>query len=70
MWTTVLARGTPGFTGADLENMVNEAALLAARTGKESVEMDDFEEAKDKVLMGRAKEHDHQRRGKKKYSLS
>lgn len=49
---TVLARGTPGFTGADLENLVNEAALLAARLGKERVEMVDFEQAKDKVLMG------------------
>ena len=48
----VLARGTPGFTGADLENMVNEAALMAARRGKETVEMVDFEDAKDKVLMG------------------
>jgi cell division protease FtsH len=48
----VLARGTPGFTGADLENLVNEAALLAARLGKERVEMADFEQAKDKVLMG------------------
>ncbi len=48
----VLARGTPGFTGADLENMVNEAALLAARRGKDKVEMPDFEDAKDKVLMG------------------
>ena len=47
-----LARGTPGFTGADLENMVNEAALLAARRGKDRVEMNDFEDAKDKVLMG------------------
>jgi cell division protease FtsH len=48
----VLARGTPGFTGADLENMVNEAALMAGRRGKDRVEMDDFESAKDKVLMG------------------
>ncbi|MEW6375129.1 MAG: ATP-dependent zinc metalloprotease FtsH [Thermodesulfobacteriota bacterium] len=48
----VLARGTPGFTGADLENLVNEAALLAARLGKERVEMIDLEQAKDKVLMG------------------
>ena len=48
----VLARGTPGFTGADLENLVNEAALLAARLGKEKVEMIDFEQAKDKVMMG------------------
>jgi cell division protease FtsH len=48
----VLARGTPGFTGADLANMVNEAALLAARKGREAVQMQDFEDAKDKVLMG------------------
>ncbi len=48
----VLARGTPGFTGADLENLVNEAALLAARLGKERVEMVDLEQAKDKVMMG------------------
>jgi len=47
-----IARGTPGFSGADLENLVNEAALLAARTGKTSVEKPDFEAAKDKVLMG------------------
>jgi cell division protease FtsH len=49
---STLARGTPGFTGADLENMVNEAALMAARRGKERVEMVDMEDAKDKVLMG------------------
>jgi cell division protease FtsH len=48
----LLARGTPGFTGADLENLVNEAALLAARLGKEKVEMVDLEQAKDKVMMG------------------
>ena len=48
----VLARGTPGFTGADLENLVNEAALLAAREDKEKVNMHDFELAKDKVMMG------------------
>lgn len=48
----VIARGTPGFSGADLENMVNEAALLAARGNKNIVEMDDLEKAKDKVLMG------------------
>jgi cell division protease FtsH len=48
----VIARGTPGFSGADLANLVNEAALLAARKSKELVEMDDFDEAKDKVLMG------------------
>jgi len=49
---SIIARGTPGFTGADLENLVNEAALLAARKGKDRIEADDFEEAKDKVLMG------------------
>jgi cell division protease FtsH len=47
-----LARGTPGFTGADLENLVNEAALLAARKNKDFIEMADFESAKDKVIMG------------------
>jgi len=49
---SVLARGTPGFAGADLENLVNEAALLAARSNKEKVDMNDFELAKDKVMMG------------------
>ncbi len=49
---SVLARGTPGFAGADLENLVNEAALLAARSNKEKVDMVDFELAKDKVMMG------------------
>jgi len=49
---SVLARATPGFAGADLENLVNEAALLAARTNKDKVEMQDFELAKDKVMMG------------------
>ena len=48
----VLARGTPGFTGADLENLVNEGALLAARLEKDKIEMIDLEQAKDKVLMG------------------
>ncbi|PLX38843.1 MAG: cell division protein FtsH [Deltaproteobacteria bacterium] len=48
----VIARGTPGFSGADLENLVNEAALAAARSDKDAVHMDDFEKAKDKVLMG------------------
>src|SRR3954447_23093033 len=48
----VIARGTPGFSGADLESLVNEAALIAARRDKDKVEADDFEEAKDKVLMG------------------
>jgi cell division protease FtsH len=47
-----LARGTPGFSGADLANMVNEAALLAARRSRENVTMQDFEDAKDRVLMG------------------
>ncbi|MDR0580779.1 MAG: ATP-dependent zinc metalloprotease FtsH [Holosporaceae bacterium] len=48
----VLARGTPGFSGADLANIVNEAALLAARRGKRIVGMDELDDAKDKVLMG------------------
>ena len=48
----VVARGTPGFTGADLANLMNEAALLAARTDRESVAMKDVEQAKDKVMMG------------------
>ncbi len=48
----VIGRGTPGMTGADLENLVNEAALFAARQSKERVDMGDFEAAKDKVLMG------------------
>jgi cell division protease FtsH len=49
---SIIARGTPGFSGADLENLVNEAALLAARKSKKEIEMEDFEHAKDKVLMG------------------
>jgi cell division protease FtsH len=48
----ILAKGTPGFSGADLENLVNEAALQAAKRNKEKVDMEDFEEAKDKVFMG------------------
>ena len=48
----LLARGTPGFSGADLANLVNEAALFAARAGKKIVDMSDFEKAKDKILMG------------------
>ncbi len=48
----VLAKGTPGFSGADLENLVNEAALLAAKRNKEKVDMSDLEDAKDKVYMG------------------
>jgi cell division protease FtsH len=53
--TLVLARGTPGFSGADLENLVNEAALLAAKTNREKLKMEDFDEAKDKVFMGLAR---------------
>ncbi len=49
---SVIARGTPGFSGADLANLVNEAALFAARRGKRIVEMQDFEDAKDKIFMG------------------
>jgi cell division protease FtsH len=48
----VIARGTPGFSGADLENLVNEAALFAARNNKRNVDMDDMEKAKDKIMMG------------------
>ena len=48
----VIARGTPGFSGADLANLVNEAALFAARSNKRDVDMDDFEKAKDKIMMG------------------
>nr|WP_242544665.1 ATP-dependent zinc metalloprotease FtsH [Corallococcus sp. NCSPR001] len=48
----VIARGTPGMTGADLENLVNESALMAARQNKERVDLADFEQAKDKVFMG------------------
>lgn len=48
----ILARGTPGFSGADLENMVNEAALIAAKKNKERLTMADFEDAKDKIYMG------------------
>ncbi|NOZ02862.1 MAG: AAA family ATPase, partial [Deltaproteobacteria bacterium] len=62
----VLARGTPGFVGADLENLVNEAALLAARKERDSVFMEDVEEAKDKVMMGKARRglvmSEHERR--------
>jgi cell division protease FtsH len=48
----ILAKGTPGFSGADLENLVNEAALLAAKRDKEKIDMADFEDSKDKVYMG------------------
>ena len=50
--SAIIARGTPGFSGADLANLVNEAALFAARANKKLIEMDDFELAKDKVMMG------------------
>ena len=49
---SLIARGTPGFSGADLANLVNEAALFAARSGKRTVDMSDFERAKDKIMMG------------------
>ncbi len=48
----VIARGTPGFSGADLENLVNEAALMAAREGKDKIDSDQLERAKDKIMMG------------------
>ncbi len=47
-----IARGTPGFSGADLENLLNEAALLAARKGKDKIQMEDIEDARDKVMLG------------------
>lgn len=53
----VVARSTPGFSGADLANLINEAALMAARKGKKKIEMDDFEEAIDKVTMGKARKN-------------
>jgi cell division protease FtsH len=49
---SIIARGTPGFSGADLANLVNEAALFAARTNKRVVSMDEFDKAKDKIMMG------------------
>lgn len=49
---SVIARGTPGFSGADLANLINEAALFAARADKRIIEMEDFEQAKDKIMMG------------------
>jgi cell division protease FtsH len=62
----IIAKGTPGFSGADLENLVNEAALQAARGDKSSVEMEDFENAKEKVLLGSERrsmvQSDHERR--------
>ncbi len=53
---SVMARGTPGMSGADLSNLVNEAALFAVRRGSESVQMEDFEQARDRVLMGQERE--------------
>lgn len=53
----VIARGTPGFSGAELENLVNEAALFAGRAKKKTVDMHDFEEAKDKIIMGFKREN-------------
>ncbi len=50
--TAIIARGTPGFSGADLANLVNEAALFAARADKQELDMEDFERAKDKIMMG------------------
>ena len=52
MYKRQVARGTPGFSGADLANLVNESALLAARKNKRVVTNEEFEEAKDKVMMG------------------
>ncbi|MEA1971907.1 MAG: ATP-dependent zinc metalloprotease FtsH [Candidatus Cloacimonadota bacterium] len=52
---SVIARSTPGFSGADIANLVNEAALMAARKNKKEIEMEDFDEAKDKVTLGKAK---------------
>ncbi len=49
---SLIARGTPGFSGADLANLVNEAALFAARSGRKTVSMDEFDKAKDKIMMG------------------
>ena len=53
----VLARRTPGFVGADLANLVNEAALFAARKGRETIKMEDFEEAIDKIIAGPERKH-------------
>ncbi len=68
---TVVARGTPGFAGADLANLVNEAALVAARQNRKVVTQFDFELAKDKVMMGvERKSLDHQRRRKAQHGVS
>ena len=66
-----IARGTPGFSGADLANLVNEGALLAARRGKRVVTMSELEDAKDKVMMGaERRSHGDERRGKEAHRLS
>ena len=66
-----LAKSTPGFTGADLENLLNEAALLAARQNKKRIEMEQIKEATFKVVVGPEKEEQgHEREGKEAYSLS
>ena len=49
---SIIARGSPGFSGADLANLVNEAALLAARANRRTVSMEEFDKAKDKIMMG------------------
>ena len=65
-----LAGGTVGLTGADIRNLVNEAALWASRHGKDKVDMDDFEYARDKVLMGAKREEVLTRQGKDDDRLS
>jgi SpoVK/Ycf46/Vps4 family AAA+-type ATPase len=71
---SIIARGTPGYSGAELANLLNEAALLAARTGKKSVEQPELEEARDKVRWGRERrsmamtdEEKHAQRGTKRH---
>ena len=67
----MIARGTPGFAGADLANLVNEAALMAARQNRKVVTQFDFELAKDKVMMGvERKTLHHQRRRKEQHGVS
>ena len=67
----LIARGTPGFSGADLANLVNEAALFAARANQRTVDMDEFEKAKDKIMMGaERRSHGDDRRGEAHDRLS